>query len=111
MDHANRSSIVVFPIHSHLYGFGFDVVADRIIKYGKHAGGVYLNTRATYSLNGRIYSHYQVRKEAVDIQGVIPTKRTRSNYFSWIIALILLFVTLSVTECTTNFTISIQEHQ
>jgi hypothetical protein len=54
----------------HLIGYGFDVAADRVVRFGKHPEGVYLNTRATYDINSHEYTHFRLRELALEQQAM-----------------------------------------
>lgn len=58
--------MVKFSADTPLQGYGFDLLADRVVRFNKYPDGTYLNTRATYSINQRMFTHYELRQCALD---------------------------------------------
>lgn len=58
--------MVKFSADTPLQGYGFDLQADRVVRFNKYPDGTYLNTRATYSINQRMFTHYELRQYALD---------------------------------------------
>lgn len=105
-----------------LAGYGFDVAADRVVRFNKHPDGTYLNTRATYSINTRQFTHFDLRttaiKDPVDlpvvsqVESELTTKDVTAHVLKilkWsIIGLVILSILL-VGQCSfdTSFTSSV----
>jgi hypothetical protein len=91
-----------------LDGYGFDLTADRVVRFNKHPDGTYLNTRATYSINKKQFTHYELRQHALGRSTplvVVEQKKPRNKWviFAWVV-LIGFIVVGSVTEC--SFTVN-----
>lgn len=95
-----------------LVGYGFDVGADRVVRFNKHPDGTYMNTRATYSINTRQFTHFDLREAALKekkpvVQQHTPAKPT--SKLTWIIIGLLIIGVLSMTECSFNVNATIDE--
>jgi len=85
---------------SDLDGYGFDIAADRVVRFNKHPDGTYLNTRATYSINKGQHTHYRLREIA--IQESVPVINKQSNpqrSIKWILVAVLV-VLFAFSECS-----------
>lgn len=106
------TNIVKFGSPHPLYGYGFDVVADRVVRFNKFPDGTYLNTRATYSINGSQYTHYDIRQQAL-LLNVISDSRVPIDTETWIkraiIVLMILTVLALIGQCSVNFQIEVIE--
>ena len=95
-----------------LIGYGFDVAADRVVRFTKHPEGTYLNTRATYDVNGRTYSHHALRGIALSLTEPeqIPVFRSEPSFVEKhkvkLIVLAIVFALLSMAEW--SFTVDIE---
>ena len=93
-----------------LEGYGFDLAADRVVRFNKHPDGTYLNTRATYSINKKQFTHFDLRTKAIKDTDVVnkPIEKPKT-YKKWIIIAICFLVIISLGECsvetTSNLTI------
>lgn len=106
------TNIVKFGSPHPLYGYGFDVVADRVVRFNKFPDGTYLNTRATYSINGSYYTHYDIRQQAL-LLNVISDSNVPIDTETWIkraiIVLMILTVLALIGQCSVNFQIEVIE--
>ena len=94
-------SIVKFSVHSDVNGYGFDLAADRVVRFNKHPDGTYLNTRSTYSINQKQFTHFELRKLALQSQASDTPTKTRK----WLkIAFIILIGLILLRSCELNFT-------
>lgn len=85
-----------------LDGYGFDVAADRVVRFNKHPDGTYLNTRATYYINRKTVTHMDLRKTALSQN--VPTDKPKSyNRKKFIIIAAILVVIFALTECSVEF--------
>lgn len=93
--------IIKFKNDSVVSGYGFDLVADRVVRFNKHPDGTYLNTRSTYSINQKQFTHFELRKLALQLQNQDQPARTRK----WLkIAFMILFGLVVLRSCELNFT-------
>lgn len=87
-----------------LIGYGFDLDTDRVIRFTKFVDGVYLNTRATYSINKLSFTHYELRLAALNQIKVTTHNKiwnlNRRVFYWLIVLLIIIFMTAS---CDFNF--------
>jgi hypothetical protein len=86
-----------------LDGYGFDLVADRVVRFNKHPDGTYLNTRATYSINKKQFTHFDLRTQAIKDRplGEMPVEKPlHKTYKKWMIVAIFLLVIVSLGECS-----------
>jgi hypothetical protein len=97
------NAIIRYDPSSYLAGYGFDLAADRVVRFNKRADGTYLNTRATYSINTRQYTHFEMRAEALKMQAVTHGLNPPFKIPRWVFtAVIMLLVLLSFAECSVN---------
>lgn len=100
-----------------LDGYGFDLEADRVVRFNKHPDGTYLNTRATYSINKKQFTHYDLRVKALRIETTISEKSSEKqvlkNYHKWIVGVIIFLVIISLGECSveTHSNVTIENTQ
>ncbi len=107
-------SLVKFPEASDLTGYGFDIIADRVVRFNKHADGTYQNTRATYSINKKQFTHYDIRKAALSLKSEVSTTGKKINFsWKWIVGAIVLAFIFSASECSFNVNtdVTVQEAQ
>jgi hypothetical protein len=86
-----------------LDGYGFDLAADRVVRFSKHPDGTYLNTRATYSINKNHFTHFDLRTQAIKDQslGEIHVERPlHKTYKRWMVVTIFILVIVSLGECS-----------
>jgi len=87
-----------------LNGYGFDLEADRVVRFNKHPDGTYLNTRATYSINKLQFTHYDLRQLALKerpLGQIVEEKKLTNKRTKWIFILALfVFVAFSSKTCT-----------
>lgn len=99
-----NAALVKFAELSPLHGYGFDIQADRVVRFDKHADGTYLNTRATYSINKQQFTHFALRAEAIKQQGFVSDMRKTEatvNRNRWLVAFVAFFIVLaSISRCT-----------
>jgi len=90
--------------HPTLTGYGFDVAADRVVRFNKYSDGTYLNTRATYSINKMQFTHFGLREIALK-QEVIPTTtvKPRTNKHKWFIIGVIVITIAFLTDCSFEF--------
>ena len=100
-----NADIVKFNQSSGLIGYGFDLPADRVVRFNEHPDGTYLNTRATYYINRKTYTHSYIRTAA--LQPFPSTAVTKKRKWGWII-LIGVILVLVLGKC--EMTVSINEH-
>ena len=99
--------VVKFHDGHKLNGYGFDLVVDRVIRFNKHPDGVYLNNRATYSINKKEYSHSEIRQCALDLEFHSDEQETGvSGWGKWVIVGVILAIVLSITTCSVNVTVN-----
>ena len=71
-------NIIKFDAGSDVNGYGFDLIGDRVVRFNKHPDGtylnLYLNTRATYSINKKQFTHFDLRKLALQKQEATAAK-------------------------------------
>lgn len=102
-------TLIKFSDTSPFFGYGFDISADRVVRFNKHADGTYQNTRATYSINKKQFTHFEIRNAALNF-------KTESNknkfliHFNWkfFIAFFVLLFVISSSECSFNMNTKIQ---
>jgi hypothetical protein len=100
-----NATLVKFPETSDLTGYGFDIGADRVVRFNKHADGTYQNTRATYSINKKQFTHYDLRKAALELKSEVSTKIKQGSMnikWKWVIGVMALVFILSASECSFN---------
>jgi len=85
-----------------LSGYGFDLEADRVVRYNKHPDGTYLNTRATYSINRRQFTHYALRSQALKEKTGEKKKRVKWG----VIALFVIIVAL-LSNCSVEVSVNV----
>lgn len=99
--------VVKFHEGHKLNGYGFDLGVDRVIRFNKHPDGVYLNNRATYSINKKEYSHSEIRQCALDLEFHSDEQETgMSGWGKWVIVGVILAIVLSITTCSVNVTVN-----
>jgi hypothetical protein len=92
-----------------LVGYGFDLEADRVVRFNKHPDGTYLNTRATYSINKGQYTHYELRTKALVLQPKVPKIKLDRFWLKFpgiLIPIIFVILVVSITQCSFNFSIN-----
>ena len=95
--------MVKFPDTSDLKGYGFDVAADRVVRFNKHPDGTYLNTRATYSINGKQYTHYDIRNRSMNSQSAHPPANKIKR---WAVIAVFAMLIAILTDCSVNFSVN-----
>ncbi len=103
-----REQLIRFGASHELIGYGFDIIADRVVRFNKHQDGTYLNTRATYSINKKEFTHFQIRSKAIAekplIDSILIKKESR---YGWkLIGFIVLMVAM-LSNCSMNFSFDI----
>ena len=97
-----KDSIVRFNTED-LVNYGFDLTADRVVRFDKHPDGTYLNSRATYSINKLEFTHYAIRSAALKQQSVgVKLSKFSWDKVKWFVFCIALVAAASVTTCTVN---------
>lgn len=92
-----------------LEGYGFDVAADRVVKFTKHAEGVYLNTRSSYSINRGKYTHYELRQIALKyLNQVEPIVQKQKSSKRWIWITLAIIMLCSITTCSVDFNLAVK---
>lgn len=104
--------LVRFEKGSNLENFGFDLRSDRVIRFDKKLTGTYLNTRATYSINERQYTHLFLRTKAIDIKTSNESSDKKlqimkPKILKWVGILMLCVIFGLVTECSTSFNFAV----
>jgi hypothetical protein len=98
-----------------LEGYGFDLAADRVVRFNKYPDGTYLNTRATYSINKKQFTHFYLRSQAIQEQQEQPIvnekKLYKSNYPNWVIVAGLILVLVSLGKCSGYITVKNPSNQ
>jgi hypothetical protein len=89
-----------------LIGYGFDIIADRVVRFSKHQDGTYLNTRATYSINKKEFTHFQIRSMALKEKPINIISKKESKY-SWKLIGFVVLAAVMLTNCTMNFSFDI----
>jgi hypothetical protein len=95
-----------------LHGYGFDTLADRVVRFNNHADGTYMNTRATYSINGKQFTHYDLRQAAIDLvddSSVTIDIDTETWIKRAIVVLMILTVLALIGQCSVNVQFDIIE--
>jgi hypothetical protein len=92
-----------------LEGYGFDIEADRVVRFNKHPDGTYLNTRATYSINKKQFTHFYLRSQAIQEPPIISEKNLYklNPKRKWLIATVLFLVFVSLVKCSGVFTVKL----
>ena len=93
-----------------LEGYGFDAQADRVVRFNKHPDGTYLNTRATYSINTRQFTHYELRQRA--LASVTPAEKpakVKSFKFWWITAALVVVLCAGNSTCSVHLKSTVEE--
>lgn len=85
-----------------LDGYGFDLAADRVVRFNKHPDGTYLNSRATYSINKKQFTHFDLRSKALQS----PSFNKPSKSYKWVIIAIVVLIIVSLSECSFETTIT-----
>lgn len=96
--------------HKDLVGYGFDLVADRVTRYSKHLDGTYMNTRATYQINQRTWTHHQLRTLMIEENKTTQTRKV----FPWKVIAITLIVVQFISMCSdanVNFSSNVEIHE
>ena len=97
-----------------LDGYGFDLLADRVVRFNKHPEGVYMNTRSSYTINTRKYTHFELREFALSLlkseeeRVKFKPQKKKKKVFLWIVVSVLIMTLLS--NCSFNFDIEINSH-
>jgi hypothetical protein len=102
-----------------LIGYGFDVQADRVVRFNKHPDGTYLNTRATYSINKSQFTHYDLRVLALNLMKscspVVSKTRFKIKPKWFFVAFAAILIATMMTDCTfeysSNISVDNQEQQ
>lgn len=68
--------IIKFRNESDVSGYGFDLAADRVVRFNKHPDGTYLNTRSTYSINQKTVHAFRTTETRA---AVAKSRSTRAN--------------------------------
>ena len=101
-------NIIKFDAGSDVNGYGFDLIADRVVRFNKHPDGTYLNTRVTYSINKKQFTHFDLRKLALQKQEATAAKPSASKGKKWLKYVLIAAVLLIVMKaCTVNFSVDI----
>lgn len=101
--------IIKFKNDSDVNGYGFDLVADRVVRFNKHPDGTYLNTRSTYSINQKQFTHFELRKLALQLQNQNQDQPARTR--KWLkIAFMILFGLVVLHSCELNFTFDLNSN-
>lgn len=105
--------IVRFDGDSDLCNFGFDLRSDRVISFVKRPGGVLLKTRATYTINEKMYSHLFLRTKAIELKTrnsdalskvkIVKDKLPRRL----IILFVICFILTLLVNCSGKFNLEI----
>lgn len=88
-----------------LLGYGFDVSADRVVRFTKHADGTYMNTRATYSINQKQFTHYELREEALTEKHSQVVGSTRRTWL-WVTVALLGFMAVATKSCDFTYDVT-----
>lgn len=102
------SSIVKYT-SDQLQGYGFDIAADRVVRFNKHPDGTYLNTRATYSINKSQYTHHHLRTVAIDQSQQTDTPPRLKKIWWWVFGAIMVVLIVSTSTCTITSDITITQ--
>lgn len=93
-----------------LEGYGFDAQADRVVRFNKHPDGTYLNTRATYSINKRQFTHYELRQRA--LASAVPVEKlvkVKTFKLWWIAAAFVVILCAGNSTCSVHFKSTVEE--
>lgn len=103
-------STIVKYTTDQLIGYGFDVAADRVVRFNKHPDGTYLNTRATYSINKSQYTHHHLRTVAIhqSQQTDAPLPRSKKIWW-WVLGMVMVGIIVSTSTCTFTSDISVTQ--
>jgi hypothetical protein len=97
----------MIKFENELVGYGFDVQADRVVRFNKHPDGTYLNTRATYSINKLQFTHYDLRVLALKLMKSCSPVASSSNFNikpKWIFrTFAVILIATMMTNCTFDF--------
>ena len=102
--------IVRFEKGTELENYGFDLRADRVVRFDKRPTGTYMNTRATYTFNEKSYTHLFLRTRAIELQTAtkkpeVEVKKT--NWVKWSIIVVVIAIIASLTECNTSLNVEV----
>ena len=105
--------LVRFEKGTDLEKYGFDLRADRVVRFDKRPSGTYMNTRATYTFDDKNFTHLYLRTKAIEIQTKTVEASSSSGLskknkiVKWIGIVAVLALIASLTECTANFNIEV----